>query len=348
MSTTTLERESREGKATLQIERLESGNAADSAAWDRFVSETPGGTVFHMTPWRRVVERVFPQKPHYLRAVEGGKIRAVLPLFEMRAVYGGLLGAPDARAALVAEARRLGESRGAKHVEFRHLQDPEPGLAPKSLYQTYYKEMDPDPEVNMKAIPRKQRRMVRQGIKAGLAVRRDWEPLDRFYDIYTRNRLHLGSPPFPRQLFHAVRDEFGDEAELLSVWKDDRLVAGVITLFQGGRVMPYYGAALPDAFKLSANDFMYWELMSDSCTKGFRIFDFGRSREGSGSSNFKRHWGFEGRTLSYQYLLFGNSDVPNISPSSPKLQMFIKAWKKLPLGVTRLVGPQLTRWLPLD
>jgi len=112
--------------------------------------------------------------------------------------------------------------------------------------------------------------------------------------------------------------------------------------------MPYYGAALPSAFALAANDFMYWEIMREACLAGCRSFDFGRSRAGSGSYDFKRHWGFEPQPLAYQYVLRDGCSIPNISPSNPKLRLFIRGWKKLPLGMTRRLGPPLTRWLPLD
>ena len=126
------------------------------------------------------------------------------------------------------------------------------------------------------------------------------------------------------------------------------MVGGVISLFYKDRVMPYYGAALPSASRLAVSDFMYWETMRGSCLAGYRTFDFGRSREGAGSYNFKRHWGFEPRPLAYQYILAKDQAMPNLSPSNPRMQLFIKLWRGLPLPLTKMIGPPLTRWLPLD
>jgi CelD/BcsL family acetyltransferase involved in cellulose biosynthesis len=91
---------------------------------------------------------------------------------------------------------------------------------------------------------------------------------------------------------------------------EDRVIAGVISLFHEDRVMPYYGAALPSAFALAPNDFMYWEVMREACLAGYRLFDFGRSRVGSGSFAFKRHWGFEAQPLAYQYVLRNGHQIP--------------------------------------
>ena len=330
--------------------------------WDEFVRSSDDGTVFHLSAWKRVVAEVFRHTPHYLAAVEDGKIRGVLPLFEVRgllsghvlisvpyAVYGGLCGSdPAARHALLDEARALGQRRRIRHIELRHLHNPEASLPTKPLYVTFARTLDPDPEVNFGLVPRKQRRMVRQGTKNGLEGRRGWEFLPEFYEIFAVSRRHLGSPPFPVRLFESIRDHFGKEAGLLTIWHEGRMTAGVISLFYRDRIMPYYGGSLPQGFRLAVNDFMYWELMREACEAGYRTFDFGRSREGSGSYDFKRHWGFEPSPLAYQYQMVRGSEIPNVSPSNPKLRMFIESWKRLPLPVTKRLGPPLTRWLPLD
>jgi FemAB-related protein (PEP-CTERM system-associated) len=346
----------------MEIRYLTRGRDAEECGWDQFVRASEDGTAFHLTAWKRVVEAAFGHRPCYMMACEQDEIRAVLPLFEVRgllsgrvltsvpyAVYGGLCGADtDARRALLDAARDLARGRRARHVELRHLHRAEPELPTKSRYATFAKPLDEVPDVNFSRIPGKQRRMIRQGVKNGLEARRGWASLEAFYEIYLRNRRRLGSPPFPRRLFESVRDHFGKESELLTVWHKDRMVSGVVTLFYEGRVMPYYGAALPAALPLAANDFMYWEVMAEASRAGYRIFDFGRSREGSGSYDFKRHWGFVPAPLSYQFVLVNGEAITDLSPSNVRFRLFIEAWKRLPLRATRWLGPMLTRRLPLD
>jgi FemAB-related protein (PEP-CTERM system-associated) len=342
--------------------RLLTDDARDAEAWDRFVRSSADGTIFHTTAWKRIVQDVFHHVPRYVLAVDGDDIKGVLPLFEVRglltgrvlvstpyAVYGGLCTTdPEAASALLSVSQELSARHRARYVELRQLGSPRGDLPTKELYSTFARPLDPDPEANFAAVPRKQRRMVRQGAKHGLTARQGWEFLREFYEIFLISRRHLGSPPFPHSLFEAVRDHLGKQAQLLTVWHEERMVSGVISFFHEDRVMPYYGAALPSAFPLAANDFMYWEIMREACLAGYRTFDFGRSRAGSGSYDFKRHWGFEPAPLAYQYLLRAGSSIPNISPSNPKLQLFIRGWKRLPIAVSRRLGPPLTRWLPLD
>jgi FemAB-related protein (PEP-CTERM system-associated) len=262
-------------------------------------------------------------------------------------VYGGISAATDtARVALLEAARGLARRRGAGYLELRHTRDQGLGLPQKSLYVTFQKAISSDENTNLEAIPRKQRRMVRIGAKHGLRTETGAEHLDRFYEIYAENLWRLGSPVFPRALFRALIAAFDKECQLLTIWDGTRMVAGVLTLFYEDRVLPYYGAALRDARDLAPNDFMYWELMRYAAATGFRVFDFGRSRIGTGSYDFKRHWGFEPTPLPYQYALVRSKLIPNLSPSNPKFQRAVRMWQRLPLAVTKLLGPRIVHYLP--
>ena len=188
--------------------------------------------------------------------------------------------------------------------------------------------------------------MTRQGAKHGLRAEIGLTHLDAFWHVYAASVHALGSPVFPRRLFSAIAEEFDKDCELLTVWKDGRMVAGVLTLYFEDQALPYYGGALREALPCAVNDFMYWELMCHAATLGYRVFDFGRSREGTGAYDFKRHWGFEPQPLPYQYVLPGQSAMPDMSPSNPRMHLAIRAWQRMPLGLTKLVGPRLTRYLP--
>jgi FemAB-related protein (PEP-CTERM system-associated) len=110
-------------------------------------------------------------------------------------------------------------------------------------------------------------------------------------------------------------------------------------------VLPYYGGGTAEARELKGNDFMYWDLMRRSCERGLQMFDYGRSKQGSGSYSFKKNWGFEPQPLYYEYFLVKAKSVPDVSPMNPKYRMFIAVWKKLPLHVTQFLGPHIVKYL---
>jgi len=332
----------------------------ETVDWDAFVRSTPGGSPFHLLAWKRAVETAFRHRAHYLMAVRGGGLEGVLPLFEVRGLLGGrgLVSVPygvyggvcatsaAAREALVGASRQLAGRVKAAYVELRHRSGQEADLPTKSLYVTFSRPIESSEEANLNAIPRKQRRMTRQGLKHGLRPEFGLQHLDRFYDIYAHSVHSLGSPVFPRRLFHAIGQEFGKDCELLTIWKDSVPVSGVLTLLFEDQVLPYYGGARQEALAFAVNDFMYWELLCHAAKAGYRTFDFGRSREGTGAYNFKRHWGFEPEALPYQYVLLDGSQMPNLSPSNPRMHFAVEAWKRMPLPLTKVVGPFLTRYLP--
>ncbi|MEJ2530068.1 MAG: FemAB family PEP-CTERM system-associated protein, partial [Gammaproteobacteria bacterium] len=189
---------------------------------------------------------------------------------------------------------------------------------------------------------RKQRAMVRKGVNAGLQGEVDsgWQRLFRVYSESVRN---LGTPVFPAKYFRILREEFGDDCGVLMVTHAGQDVAGVMSFYFRDQVLPYYGGSVPAARSLKANDFMYWDLMRRSGEQGIRVFDYGRSKVGTGSYSFKKNWGFEPQPLYYEYHLVKSSSIPEINPMNPKYQMFIKLWKKLPLAVANAVGPMLSR-----
>jgi FemAB-related protein (PEP-CTERM system-associated) len=328
--------------------------------WDAFVRTSDEGTPFHLMAWKRGVEEAFGLRAHYLMARERGRLAGVLPLFEVRgllggralvsvpyAVYGGICAASDAaRRALAEAATALGRARGARYIELRQRRDQGLGLPTKSLYVTFARSISKSDEENAEAIPRKQRRMTRQGEKFGLRAEIGRQHLDEFYEIYAHSLRNLGSPVFPRRLLRALHEAFDKECQILTVWREERMLAGVMTFFFEDQVLPYYGGAYLDARQYAANDFMYWELTRHSARAGYRVFDFGRSRVGSGSYDFKRHWGFEPVPLPYQYILLRGTALPDLSPSNARFARAQKIWKRLPVPVATALGSVLTRYLP--
>jgi len=108
-------------------------------------------------------------------------------------------------------------------------------------------------------------------------------------------------------------------------------------------VLPYYGGGLAEARSLAANDFMYWEVMRRAAERGYRWFDFGRSKAGTGAYSFKKNWGFEPEPWTYEYYLRAGGEIPEINPLNPKYRYFIAAWKKMPVGLAKRLGPLIVR-----
>lgn len=341
------------GSSELTVQVLSS---EDVSRWDAFVQTCPEATFFHRAGWKRVMEEAFGHPAWFLFAERNGEIEGVLPLAQINSrlfgnslmslpfcVYGGVAANTDeARQCLTQVAQEKADALKVDALEMRYQKPQNPDWARKDLYVTFRKEIDADPEVNLKNIPRKQRAMVRKGIKAGLEGTWDDE-IDRFYAAYSESVHALGTPVFSRKLFTTLQDVFGEDCRILTISKDGRTVSSVMNFYFRDEVLPYYGGGTSEARALKGNDFMYWELMSRSAEQGIKIFDFGRSKNGAGSYSFKKNWGFEPTPLHYEYYLVKADSVPDVNPNNPKYQMFIKLWRKMPLGMTQWLGPHIVR-----
>jgi FemAB-related protein (PEP-CTERM system-associated) len=339
--------------------RVRAFRSEDRAAWDAFVEAHPEATFCHLSGWWDAVAEGLGHQPHFLIAQRGDSIEAVLPLAEVKSrlfghtlvstpgcVYGGALALNDAaRRAVTDHACALAESLGVDALELRHQRPLEPEWPTKAeLYVSFRKPITDDDDANLKAIPRKQRAMVRKGIKAGL-VAEQTDDLGRFYAIYAESVRNLGTPVFPRRYFEVLWRVFRDRAEMSIVQHAGVDIAGVMSFYYGDTVLPYYGGSRPAARARYGNDFMYWDLMCRAAKRGARCFDYGRSKRGTGSFSFKKNWGFEPQALHYQYHLVRSRAIPDVNPNNPKYKYFIAAWKRLPLPLANRIGPLLARHL---
>lgn len=333
-----------------------------AARWDEFVMTCPDATFFHRAGWQAVIEKAFGLKTWFLYAEVDGRIVAVLPLALTNSrlfgrslcslpfcVYGGIAGAhPEARAALDRHAQQLAASLGVGHLEYRNREDcpfvQDDGWLEKQLYVTFRKTLQPTDAANLLEIPRKQRAMVRKGIAAGLHSAIDYD-IDRFFPVYAANVHRLGTPVFSRRYFQLLRQQFGRDCDIVSIYHDSDIVASVMVFYFRNEVLPYYGAGSERARAVGGNDFMYWEVMRRAVQRGLTLFDFGRSKLGTGAFDFKKNWGFEAQPLPYRYRLYRSKDLPNVNPLNPKYRLFIAAWRKLPLPLANALGPFIVRKL---
>jgi len=331
--------------------------SADRARWDAFVATCPEATFCHLSGWQRVVEEGGGHPTWFLYAEDEGHISGVLPLAEVRSrlfghalvslpfcVYGGIAAADDrARNVLLGAAEELAAQRGVGHMELRAMSGVPDGYGKRDLYYTFRRPITPDPEKNLMAVPRKQRAVLRKALQAEFRaeVGTDWE---RCYRLYAHSVHRLGTPVFGRRLFQVLVEEFGECAEARIVTLNGRPLSAVLSFRFRDQMLPYYGGGLESARK-GANDFMYWSLMNDAAARGCTLFDFGRSKLGSGAFAYKKNWGFTPQPLAYHHRLVRARSMPATNPSNPRYALLIRAWKLLPLAVANRLGPYLARYL---
>ena len=196
------------------IHRLLAQDAANVARWEAFVMACPDATFFHRAGWQNIIANVFRHDTYFLYAEVGGSIVGVLPLGHVNswlfgnaltglpfAVYGGVAALNSQAAdALEQEAQRLARELGVAHLELRNVEARHLEWPTQDIYVTFRKEILPAEDANMQAIPRKQRAMVRKGIKNELVSHID-PTVDRFFALFADNVHRHGTPAMPKKYF---------------------------------------------------------------------------------------------------------------------------------------------------
>jgi FemAB-related protein (PEP-CTERM system-associated) len=332
---------------------------AEAARWDAFVATCRGATFFHRSGWQQIIAEVFHHRTHFLYVERAGRIEGVLPLAHVKsvlfgdalvslpfAVYGGVVAETgDAATVLEDGAQALAQRLAVDHLEMRNVAARHPDWPTQDLYVTFRKEIVADAGDNLLAVPRKQRAMVRKGIKNGLRSEIDPTP-DRFFALYADNVRRHGTPALPKRYFETLQHVFDTDCEVLTVVdREGQPVSSVLSFYFRDEVLPYYAGDAVAARDLAANDFKYWELMRRAGERGLKVYDFGRSKQGTGSYAFKKNWGFEPQPLHYEYRLYRGDAIPQNNPMNPKYRALIALWRRLPLPVANFIGPRLARSL---
>jgi FemAB-related protein (PEP-CTERM system-associated) len=341
---------------------VETLHPAFEAKWDRYVRQTPGATFFHQLGWRWLVERTFGHRAHYVLARRGERITGVLPMFELEsrlfghslvsipfAIGGGIVADdPETERLLLDEARSLARDRGVDYLELRSEKPVSEDLLTKDLYVTFRADLTEGEEALLKRMDRKRRQMMTYVSKAGFGHRvAGIEELPLFYDLFCQSMRHHGTPVYPKLFLREILDRHPADTNLFFVLHEGRPVAGVLNVMWHGVIMPFYAGADRSAGRLRGMDeYLYLSILRWGREHGFHTFDFGRSKRGTGAHAFKARWGMEEIPLAYQYHLVKARELPNVSPANPKYQALIRIWQKLPLPVTRLVGPRIIRSIP--
>lgn len=334
----------------------------DDAALSAFLTKMSGSTPFHTAAWGRAIEQATGHRWHILGARDdAGGLVGVLSLHHVRsrlfgtalvssgfAVDGGILAqSPAARAALADAAITLAQSLGVTSIDLRGGSVPDGWTAVRDSHCGFVRPLAADQDAELAAIPRKHRAEVRKALANDFAITTGAARADRdaHYFAYSTSVRNLGTPVFPRRLFDAVLDGFGDNADILTVRHQGAVVASVLSLYWNGAVMPYWGGGTQAARGLRGNEMMYFALMDHARQRGMTHFDFGRSKVGSGAAAYKKYWGFDPQPLTYSRWSADGDAGRDTNPTSAKYQLMVRNWQRLPLWLANRLGPMIARQL---
>lgn len=326
----------------------------DARRWDGYVGPRTSSAT-DLFAWRRVVQDAYGLRSHFLAAIDDARVLGALGLFEIRhpifghylttAVFandGGLYFDDEAaKDALVAEARELATRLGVSYLLIRTRELKLEGFRVDDHYRAMVLDLEGGADAVWNRLPAKTRNQVRRGMKERFSIENGHDQREPFYEVFHEHMRDLGSPAHNSKFYKSIVRNLGENTDFLVVRDGNQPVAGALLFWINGTAMNYHTVALRKYNRRCPNYLLYWKMIEASCARGCRRFDMGRSEATSSNLKFKSNWGTLEVPLSYNYLLLKLRDVPYLDPRNPKYRIAIASWQRMPLFVTKGLGPWL-------
>ena len=342
----------------IEIKQLQPG---EDMLWDAFVEQSSAEALYHLTGWKRVIEQSFGHSTVYLYAAQAGRLVGILPLVFLKSPmfgtyfvsipffnYGGMLAEnDDTRKRLAEKAAEIARTHGATHIEFRHQENYALGLPVKTSKVVMILDLPESADALWNGFKSKLRSQIRRPEKEGFTVKfGHLDLLDQYYDVFAVKMRDLGTPVYAKRFFENILKEFPQHTYICVVYAQEKpIAAGFLAGFKGMLQIPW-AATLPEFDRFSPNMLLYWHILKFACDQDYQRFDFGRSTPDEGTYRFKEQWGAKPAPCYWHYWLASGDALPELNPHNPKFEMAINIWRRLPLAVTKIIGPHIVKFLP--
>jgi len=329
--------------------------------WNQFVDRHPEGTFYHRFEWQAINRACFGHASAYLGAFENDRLVGIFPIVQVKSrLFGNIAcsmpfvnyGGPcadrdDVETALLDQAARVVERWGCKYLEIRSRKNLGDRFPSSERKVSMALELDGNPDNLWNAFKPAHRQAIRKGQKGGFVTKFGGADLvDDFYGLLAESWRDLGTPIYAKSYFDAIVRAFGSFIRVCVIYHDGRPVATAVDGTHGDTVEGMWLAQRQAYRNQNVGYLLYWELIRDACEKGFRHFHLGRSTAASGGEMFKKKWNAEANQLYWQYILRPSQGIPALNVDNPKYKLAIETWRRLPVGLTTMIGPSIARSIP--
>lgn len=269
---------------------------------------------------------------------------------------------------LIDRAVELADTLDVKHLELRHESPfPHPAFNAERSDKVHMRLPLPnDASTLMASFKSKLRSQIKKANENNFEIRfGTTELLQDFYGVFAENMRDLGTPVYSKSLFREILKAFppknsphtspahnptpnpthSGQAELGVVYLNAYPTAAALLIHHQGKTEVPSASSLRRFNATGVNMWMYSKLLDRAIERKSQCFDFGRSSVGSGTYKFKEQWGAKPHQATWQfYVRKGNPT--DMRPDSPNKQKLIRLWQKLPVTITRWIGPPIVRGIP--
>ncbi len=298
--------------------RIEIVNPIEVSDWDEQIKKLPESTFFHSAQWSKVLSCAYGYTPLFFTVREEGRIKALVPLMEIRSFLTGKRGVAlpftDSCPPIIMEnvegetlrdfINDFGAGAGWKYYEIRGGDGLQTTLQPTSWCYEHILELTKDTDSVFKKLRSSHKRNIKKAVKAGVEIHMadSIEAVRDFYRLNVITRKGHGLPPQPFSFFEHLHREViskGDGLLCMASFQGN-IVAGILCLHFGDKAIYKYGASDPDFRHLRANNLVMWKAIEWYSNKGYKSLNLGRTDEGhEGLRLYKTGWSAKENIVSY-------------------------------------------------
>ena len=329
--------------------------------WNAYVAGNYAASVYHRAEWPALIEKTYGHEGYYFTARDKDhRIVGVLPLIRLRSrLFGDLLvsmpyfmmgGAvadhPAIEHKLMQAANDHAATLGAEHIEYRD-DIPRESLSSRIEKVNMILTLPSSENELWNSFSSKLRSQIRRPQRENPQILIGGnEYLDEFYTVYAQNMRDLGSPVHSKLFIKNILDCFRDESRIIVIRLKNRPVSAGLLISNGDTLEIPLASTTRDANHLSMNMLLYWKILQYAVESNYKLFNFGRSSTDAGTYKFKQQWGAKPRQLFWNYWLNDSDQLPSLNPSNPKYALMISTWKRLPVFISKWLGPKIVKNLP--
>jgi FemAB-related protein (PEP-CTERM system-associated) len=328
--------------------------------WNEYATRK-GASIYHDTRWAPLIKNVFGQNSHHILAVGDGKVVGILPLVQLKSLlfgnfmvsmpyfnYGGVIAdTEEVMLSLLNEAKKVSSRMNCSHIEFRFDKKVDIDYQARTDKVTMLLNLPEEPDDLWQAIGSKRRAQAKRPIREGAEfITGGEELLEDFYTVFSMNMRDLGTPVYSKHFFKEILKTFPENSFIAIVRLNGEPVGAGFLLGHQGQLEIPWASTLRKYNRFGINMYLYWNILKTAIEKKYKVFDFGRSSKDAGTLRFKKQWGATEKQLYWYYDLAEGQPLPGLNPANKKYQMAISAWQKMPVGLTKIIGPGIVKNLP--
>lgn len=341
---------------------------SDALSWDQYVVSKENSSLYHRWAFRTCIEKAFGHRAVYFAAFDSlGNIRGVLPSIELNSklfghfvvslpyfTYGGALAdSAEIEDSLATAVFAYAREYGVEHVElratFERASESVTGFSHRKDHKVSMVRSLPETSDQLwQDIGTKVRAQVRKGQRYPFSVKfGNQELLSDFYRVFAENMRDLGTPVYDKKFFQVMLEsDLAKSFALGVVYLEGKPVSCCFLMQNKGIMEIPWASTLARVNHMNANMYMYWEVLQFAIAQSNTFFDFGRSSKDAGTYRFKKQWGAKPQQLYWYYWLPEGQALPELNPDNPKYKLLIAVWKRLPVWLTKIIGPLIIKYLP--